>query len=81
MDSMGDSHPTCPKCDAFMDRGHLPDYAHGDVVVFQAAWAPGDPEPRRFFLSGIKADAEAHIPLAAYRCSACGFVEFYARSA
>jgi ribosomal protein S27AE len=78
---MGDFHPACPKCGTFMNRGHMPDYANGDVIVFRAVWAPGDPEPRRFYLSGIKADPDNQIPLTAYRCSACGFVEFYARPA
>ena len=78
---MGDFHPTCPKCSTFMNRGHMPDYAHGDVIVLVAAWTPGDPEPRRFHLTGIKADPTAQIPLTAYRCAACGFVEFYARPA
>lgn len=75
---MGDFHPTCPKCGKFMNRGHLPDYANGNVVVLQAVWAPGDPEPRRF-QTGIKAHPGTEIPLAAYRCSTCGFIEFYAR--
>jgi hypothetical protein len=75
---MGDFHPTCPKCSKFMNRGHIPDYAHGDSVVLQTVWAPGDPQPRRW-QAGIKADRDAQIPVIAYRCTECGFVEFYAR--
>jgi hypothetical protein len=78
MDRMGDFHPTCPKCNEFMDRGHIPDYAHGDVMALQTVWSPGDPVPRRF-QTGIKADRDAQIPVTAYRCAACGFVELYAR--
>jgi hypothetical protein len=75
---MGDFHATCPKCGKFMNRGHMPDYSYSDAIVLQAVWAPGDPKPRRF-QTGIKADFDAQIPLTAYRCPACGFVEFYAR--
>lgn len=77
---MGDFHPTCPKCSTFMNRGHIPDYANSSVVVLQAVWAPGDPQPRRF-QTGIKVDPDAQIPLTAYRCASCGYVEFYARPA
>ena len=74
---MADFHPRCPKCDKLMDRGHLPDAGPGHWQL--SSWAPGNPEPRRFF-GGIKYDADTVMPLAAYRCSACGYVEFYALS-
>ena len=48
---MADFHPRCPKCDEPMDRGHIPDAAHGQVL--QSSWALGEPETRRF-LGGIK---------------------------
>jgi hypothetical protein len=76
---MADFHPRCPKCEKLMDRGHLPDAAAGGQIQI-GAWAPGDPEPRRF-VGGIKYHADRVIPLAAYRCSACGYVELYARPA
>ena len=60
MPCMGDFHPTCPKCNKLMNRGHMPDHAYGDARVLQAVWAPGDPEPRRF-QTGIKADPDAQI--------------------
>lgn len=73
---MADFHPRCPKCDKPMDLGHLPDVTHGAVLT--ASWAPGDPEPRRF-VGGIKYHPDELIPLLAYRCPTCGYVEFYAR--
>lgn len=73
---MADFHPRCPKCDQSMDRGHIPDVAHG--VVLPSGWAPGDPETRRF-MGGIKYRKEGMIPFSAYRCPRCGLVEFYAR--
>jgi hypothetical protein len=73
---MADFHPRCPKCDKPMDRGHVPDAAHGQVL--QSSWAPGAPETRRF-LGGIRYHPDELIPLSVYRCPACGYVEFYAR--
>jgi hypothetical protein len=58
-----------------MDRGHVPDLAEGMIV--QSSWAPGEPEVRRF-LGGIKYETRELIPLTAYRCPSCGYVEFYA---
>jgi hypothetical protein len=58
-----------------MDRGHIPDLAHG--AVQQASWAPGEAIAQRF-LGGIKYKAGETIPLSAYRCPSCGYVEFYA---
>lgn len=76
---MADFHPRCPKCDKIMDRGHLPDALdHTSFVLAQ--WAPGAPAERRF-VGGLKVHADAVIPLAAYRCTGCGYVEFYARPA
>jgi len=76
---MADFHPRCPKCDRVMERGHLPvALAHTSGVL--AKWTPGVPEERRL-LGGIKIHAESGIPLAAYRCPGCGYVEFYARPA
>jgi hypothetical protein len=75
---MPDFHPRCPKCDKPMDRGHIPDAAQGQVL--QSSWAPGEPESRRF-LGGIKYQGHELIPFSAYRCPACGYVEFYARPA
>ena len=71
------SRPTCTKCGRQMERGHVPDVTHGQVL--QSRWSRGNPEPRRFF-GGIKWKLDAQLPLVAYRCVMCGFVELYARS-
>lgn len=75
---MGDFRPRCPKCEKSMDRGHVPYLAHG--AVHQASWAPGEAVAQRF-LGGIKYKAGEAIPLSAYRCPSCGYVEFYAQPA
>lgn len=64
----------CPKCDSEMVRGWLPDVMYGGIGV--GAWAEG--EPRNSFFFGTK-DPKKKIPMAAFRCSQCGYVELFAR--
>lgn len=74
---MADFQPRCPKCDKVMDRGYVPDALdHASVVL--PKWESGVPEQRRV-LGGIKVRDDDGIPLTAYRCPACGYVELYAR--
>ena len=72
---MADKRLTCPKCSHEMERGHVPDAGYGQV--YQARWSRGDPERQRF-LGGIKWKRADQVPLVAYRCTSCGFVELYA---
>jgi hypothetical protein len=58
-----------------MDRGFVLDNTHGGRHVTQ--WAAG--APRKSFWVGTKLPEEALVPMGAYRCSSCGYVEFYAR--
>jgi ribosomal protein S27AE len=75
---MVDASKTCPKCNASMMRGHMPDITHGGVV--QERWTPGDPEELRFLgmKAGIKSKPKESLPIVAYRCVKCGFLELYA---
>ena len=73
---MADFRPVCPKCNGAMERGHIPDMGHGEIL--ESRWAPGVPERRRFF-GGIRWKPETQTSLAAYRCVSCGYVELYAR--
>jgi predicted nucleic-acid-binding Zn-ribbon protein len=67
--------PRCPKCQKAMEEGHVPDVGYGQVT--QAGWARGAPEQRRYF-GGIKANPKEQLPLTAFRCPSCGYVELYA---
>jgi hypothetical protein len=58
-----------------MERGHVPDSAHGQVNL--ASWLSGPPQHQRFF-GGIKPRYKEQIPLTAFRCTGCGYVELYA---
>ena len=67
--------PRCPKCQKTMERGHIPDKTRNQVNP--AAWAPGAPERQRFF-GGIRFSSKEQLPLSAFRCPGCGYVELYA---
>lgn len=58
-----------------MEEGFVADFGYGQVL--KSSWSPGVPEPRRF-VGGIKVNADEQIPMTAYRCASCGYVEFYA---
>ena len=69
---------TCVKCGGSMQQGFVIDCTYGGNVVSQ--WAPGAPQLSffgRLNLSSIKRP-RGTLPLAAFRCETCGFVEYYA---
>ena len=66
---------TCPKCSGTMRIGFIPDHAHANYAQ-KPFWHPGEPEFR--FFGNVKAKSEASTPIASFRCSDCGFLEFYA---
>ncbi|MGB1130014.1 MAG: hypothetical protein ACPG4K_08185 [Haloferula sp.] len=69
-------HPTnCPKCEGRMEQGYVPDHAYSSILV--GKWHPGPP-PMAFW-SETKAPAREGIPMGAFRCDQCGYLEFYAR--
>jgi len=65
----------CPKCNGEMVQGFIVDHVHGGVVV--TSWFAG--APKRSFWFGTKAPEFEAIPIGTFRCSACGFLESYAR--
>ena len=58
-----------------MEQGFVLDNTYGARVVSQ--WAPG--APLKSFWSGTKLPYEDLIPIGAYRCSSCGYLELYAQ--
>lgn len=58
-----------------MEQGFVLDNTHGKRVV--SHWAPG--APQRSIWAGTKLPEEKIIPIGAFRCSSCGFLEQYAR--
>jgi hypothetical protein len=65
----------CPKCSGKMEQGFIFDMAHGTRLV--SHWAPG--APQKSFWFGTRLPEEKLIPIGAFRCESCGFLESYAR--
>jgi hypothetical protein len=61
-----------------MERGHVPDVGHGGSVAL-ASWAAGPPQRSRFF-GNIKLRKNEQLPLSAFRCPGCGYIELYAHA-
>ena len=58
-----------------MVQGWVMDLTYGGRVASQ--WAPG--QPRESFWTGTRLPDEAPVPIGAFRCTGCGFLEYYAR--
>lgn len=66
----------CPKCSGAMVQGFIPDYSDGPIYVED--WIEG--QPAKSFWTKTKAAKGEGIPIGAFRCEKCGFLEFYADS-
>jgi hypothetical protein len=64
----------CPKCKGEMTQGFVADRSMAATLV--ASWHEGHPEKK--LVGHTKAPRAESVPIGAYRCHACGFLEFYA---
>jgi uncharacterized protein (UPF0212 family) len=64
----------CPKCSGRMEQGFILDNTYGARIV--SHWVAG--APLKSFWAGTKVPAVT-VPVGAYRCATCGFLEMYAR--
>lgn len=58
-----------------MEEGFILDNAHSALV--QSEWIEGPPERSRW--TGLKLKGKEHIPVVAFRCLQCGYLESYAQ--
>ena len=65
----------CPKCDGEMVQGFTFESEGPRRMV--STWIEGAPE--KSFWQSAKVRAEMCVPVGTFRCSACGFLESYAR--
>lgn len=70
--------PTCAVCGIEMERGFLPDFAHGQIR--NACWHRGEPTTKYLLLmeNGVLYDSEAALHIIAYRCGTCGELRLWA---
>jgi|WetSurMetagenome_2_1015567.scaffolds.fasta_scaffold228910_2 hypothetical protein len=69
---MGDRR--CPKCGGEMVQGFVPDLTYGGQLV--PKWHEG--RPQKSFWTVTKGAADEGVPMGAFRCAKCGYLEFFA---
>jgi C4-type Zn-finger protein len=70
---MDKTNSKCPKCNGEMVQGFVPDYSHSAALV--GRWLEG--HPQKSFWNRTKAPYNEGVPIGAFRCQKCGFLEFY----
>jgi predicted Zn-ribbon and HTH transcriptional regulator len=65
----------CPKCKGEMVQGFVPDYFHGGGAALVGGWFAG--QPKKSFWKTTKAPRAEGVPIGAFRCQKCGFLELY----
>ena len=73
---MAERTPECAKCGRPMEPGFVVDHGHGET--HQGTWVEG--APVHSIWTGIKLRGKERLPVTAYRCPGCGYLEFYAPS-
>ncbi len=73
---MTDPKMICPKCRGEMQPGFIPDFRYGTTLV--SAWYEGYPKTYTLPFLGIKVSPRGGVPIRAFRCSGCGFLELFA---
>ena len=63
----------CPKCSGEMVQGFILDSTYGRSIV--SSWVEGPPKSSFW---GLKVPFEGGIPIGAFRCKECGYLELYA---
>src|SRR6267154_823148 len=71
---MTNSQMKCQKCEGNMVQGFVPDRTYGGILV--EGWYRG--QPKKSFWRHTKAPRNQSVPIGAFRCQGCGYLEFYA---
>jgi hypothetical protein len=70
---MTTDQPQCPKCQGEMVQGFVPDFTKN--AAFVLGWHEG--QPQKSFWTRTKVSSLDGVPIGAFRCQKCGFLEFY----
>ncbi|MCH7638362.1 MAG: hypothetical protein IH855_02710 [Bacteroidetes bacterium] len=68
-------YKTCLRCGGEMEEGFALDETYGEKK--QGQWIQG--EPKKSIWTGLKLSGRKKLPIAAYRCMECGFLDLFAR--
>jgi len=72
---MVERNTVCPKCQAKMEAGIIPDEGQG--YTHMSKWVEGLPPTGLF---GLKLKGRRQFAITAHRCTGCGYLESYAAS-
>ena len=72
---MSEEANRCPKCNGTMVQGFI--FEIDGPMRKVSTWVEGAPE--KSFWQSAKVQADKCVPVGSFRCSACGFLESYAR--
>ena len=75
---MAESKLSCLRCQGVMETGFTLDHAHNDRRLV-GSWMAGEPEFNVLGVLRTRKDNPA-IDTVTYRCTACGYLESYART-
>ena len=67
----------CPKCNGEMVQGFTCGREGPNRVV--STWVEGTPETVGWLFQQVEVPPDKCVPVGVFRCSACGFLESYAR--
>jgi hypothetical protein len=78
---MAENNVSCLRCQGAMETGFTVDNGHG--ARFVGSWMAGEPEFSSFFGRIVpvlaKMKGRVAINTVTYRCTACGYLESYAK--
>ncbi len=67
-------YQTCLRCGGEMEEGFA--LEEGQSGFKQGRWIPGP--PKKSIWTGLKLGGKPKLPISAYRCMNCGFLDLYA---
>lgn len=67
-------YKACLRCGGEMEEGYTFDQGQTNL---QGQWIEGEPE--KSVWTGLKVKGRKKLPISAYRCRDCGFLDLYAR--
>ena len=65
----------CPECNGEMEKGFIPDYAHGGMIIQR--WVKG--AAKKSWWRGLTYDKADSRFVETYRCTHCGYLKSYAK--